>query len=71
MADAKADTNSEGKGGIGKEKGASDDSQVSGRSRQVVYTCFQCGAANYVDPNWTWFTCWKCNFQKPVPLPGS
>ena len=71
MAEAKADENPDGKGGAGKEKDESEGAQVSGRGRQLIYTCFQCGAQNYVDPNWTWFTCWRCEFKKPVSLPGS
>jgi hypothetical protein len=55
------------KGGRGtKDSGA----EASGRGRQLLYSCFNCGAQNYVDSDWTWFTCWQCNLQKPVPLPG-
>ena len=71
MAEAKADQNPDGKGGAGEEKGEGDRAQVSGRARQLIYTCPQCGAQNYVDPNWTWFTCWRCEFKKPVSLPDS
>jgi hypothetical protein len=71
MAEAKADKNPEGNGGAGREKDVSEGAQVSGRGRQLIYTCFQCGAQNYVDANWTWFTCWQCQFKKPVSLPGS
>ena len=56
------------KGGRGKD--APDGAEVGGRSRQLDYTCFNCGAVNYVESDWTWFTCWKCNLQKPLPLPG-
>ena len=66
---AKMETKLSGNGGRGREKGA-DSGEAGGRSAQSVYTCFNCGALNYVDPSWTWFTCWKCNLQKPVPLPG-
>jgi hypothetical protein len=59
----------EEKGGRGEET-QSGGSEVGGRSRQLLYTCFSCGAANYVQSDWTWFTCWKCNLQKPLPLPG-
>jgi len=55
------------KGGQGQEPGKAE---VSGRAQQLLYTCFNCGAQNYVDPDWTWFTCWKCNLQKPLPLRG-
>jgi len=63
------DPNPDEKGGRGKEKGGSD-MDVTGRSRQSLYSCANCGAQNYVDPNWTWFTCWKCELKKPLPLPG-
>jgi hypothetical protein len=63
------DTNPAEKGGRGQERGA-DGAEASGRSAQSVYTCISCGAQNYFDPNWSWFTCWKCNLQKPLPLPG-
>jgi len=63
------DTKASEKGGRGREPETAN-AEASGRSRQTVYTCFSCGAQNYVDPDWTWFTCWKCNLQKPLPLPG-
>jgi hypothetical protein len=47
-----------------------DAAEVSGRASASVYVCANCGAQNQVDPHWTWFTCWKCNLQKPLPLPG-
>ena len=50
----------EGKGGSGKEKEESAGAEVAGRSRQAIYTCFNDGASNYVDPKWEWFTCWRC-----------
>jgi hypothetical protein len=63
------ETRMDGNGGRGTEKGA-DAGEAGGRGSQTVYTCINCGAQNYVDPNWSWFTCWKCNLQKPLPLPG-
>ena len=52
---------SEGPGGLGKEKGDSAGGEVGGRGkRTVLYTCFRDGAQNYVDPDWKWFTCWRC-----------
>jgi hypothetical protein len=63
------ETTTDGKAGRGMEKGA-DAGEAGGRSAQSVYTCISCGAQNYVDPNWSWFTCWKCNLQKPLPLRG-
>ena len=58
-----------GNGGRGTQKGA-DAGEAGGRGAQTVYVCINCGAQNYVDPNWSWFSCWKCNLQKPLPLPG-
>jgi hypothetical protein len=57
------------KGGPGKEHLAGG-AEVAGKGRQLIYTCFNCGAQNYVESDWSWFTCWKCNLQKPLPLPG-
>jgi len=34
--------------------------EAGGRGRQMLYTCFNDGAGNYVDSNWRWFTCWRC-----------
>jgi hypothetical protein len=37
------------------------DAEVGGRMKQLLYTCFNCGAGNYVDPNSTKpFSCWRC-----------
>jgi hypothetical protein len=63
------ETETSGNGGRGTETGA-DTSEAGGRGAQTAYTCIACGTVNYVDPNWSWFTCWKCNLQKPLPLPG-
>jgi hypothetical protein len=63
------ETKTSGAGGPGTEAGA-DASEAGGRGAQTAYTCVACGTVNYVDPNWSWFTCWKCNLQKPLPLPG-
>ena len=66
---ARMETKMSGNGGRGTEDGAAAG-EAGGRGAQSVYTCINCGAQNYVDPNWSWFTCWKCNLQKPLPLPG-
>lgn len=60
--------NTKDKGGRGGD--APENAEVGGRGRQLSYACFNCGAVNYVESDWTWFTCWKCNLQKPLPLPG-
>jgi hypothetical protein len=51
----------DGNGGVGKERDENAADEVAGRSnRLLLYTCFNDGAGNYVDPSWTWFTCWRC-----------
>ncbi len=30
------------------------------KKHMLVYICFNDGAVNYVDPGWTWWTCWRC-----------
>jgi hypothetical protein len=50
----------EGKTGVGKEKDDGAGAEVAGRSRLLIYTCFNDGAGNYVDPSWMSFTCWRC-----------
>jgi len=50
----------EGKSGVGKEKDDGAGAEVAGRSKMVLYVCFNDGAGNYVDPSWTSFTCWRC-----------
>jgi hypothetical protein len=46
-------------GGKGGEKGG-DAGEAGGRGSQLLYTCFNDGAGNYVQSGWTYFTCWKC-----------
>jgi hypothetical protein len=60
MAEEKTERTPEGKGGVGKEKEESAGAEVAGRQRQLLYTCFNDGAGNYIDPSWTWFSCWRC-----------
>jgi hypothetical protein len=59
MADEKSGKKPDQAGGSGTEKGG-DASEAGGRGRQLLYTCFNDGAGNYVDSNWRWFTCWRC-----------
>jgi hypothetical protein len=59
MADEKTGKKPDDQGGSGAEKGA-DAGEAGGRSRQLLYTCFNDGAGNYIDPSWKWFTCWRC-----------
>jgi hypothetical protein len=46
-------------GGKGGEKGG-DSGEAGGRGSQLLYTCFNDGAGNYVSAGWNYFTCWKC-----------
>ena len=60
MADEKIGKKPDDKqGGKGGDKGG-DSGEVGGRGSQLLYTCFNDGAGNYVSANWTYFTCWKC-----------
>jgi hypothetical protein len=60
MADEKTGTKPTDKqGGKGGEQGG-DQGEAGGRGRQMLYTCFNDGAGNYVDASWSYFTCWKC-----------
>jgi hypothetical protein len=38
---------------------AAEETEVGGRS-QVLYTCWSCGAGNWIPSDWSYFTCWKC-----------
>ncbi|MEY2481601.1 MAG: hypothetical protein QOK24_129 [Verrucomicrobiota bacterium] len=69
MAEKTIESKSGENGGRGRET-ESDGAEVAGRTRQSLQTCFNCGAENYVDLIWSWFTCWKCALKKPMPLPG-
>jgi hypothetical protein len=69
MAEETIESKSGDNGGRGREK-ESGGAEVAGRAGQSLQTCFNCGAQNYVDANWSWFTCWKCALKKPMPLPG-
>jgi hypothetical protein len=58
MAEENAGKKPDKEGGSGGEK--ADTSEAGGRGRKLLYTCFADGAGNYVESNWTWFTCWRC-----------
>ena len=51
MADEKTGKKPDDQGGGGAEKGA-DAGEAGGRARQLLYTCFNDGAGNYIDPSW-------------------
>lgn len=59
MADEKAGTKPDKSGGSGKEQGG-DSGEAGGRGKDSLWTCFNDGAGNYIDPNWDYFVCWKC-----------
>lgn len=42
------------------EKDPLESAEAGGRGKQILYICFNDGAGNYVDPSWTWFSCWRC-----------
>jgi hypothetical protein len=56
----KVDTQPEGPGGTGKEKTSSEGAEVAGRGRDILYTCWNDGAGNYINTDWKWWTCWRC-----------
>jgi hypothetical protein len=60
MDETKIDKKSEGPGGAGTEKEESPGTEVAGRGKKCLYVCFADGAGNYIDPSWTWFSCWRC-----------
>jgi hypothetical protein len=37
------------------------NAEVGGRSKGMLYTCYFCGAGNYVDPaKAALYSCWRC-----------
>jgi hypothetical protein len=56
----KVDEQAEGPGGVGREKDPSESAEAGGRGRKLLYICFNDGAGNYIDSDWTWFSCWRC-----------
>ena len=45
----------DGKGGTALEK----EGEVGGRGYRVLYTCWRCGAGNWVNSDWYYFICWR------------
>jgi hypothetical protein len=58
MNESKTGKKPDGAGGGGTE--APRHSEVEGHAKQIMYYCFNCGRANYIDPSWKYFTCWYC-----------
>jgi hypothetical protein len=49
-----------GTDGVGREKDESEGAEVAGRGKPFLYTCYNDGAGNYIDPDWKSWTCWRC-----------
>jgi hypothetical protein len=60
MADGKTGRDPEKKGGRGVEMAGPEAAEAGPRVKRLAYTCWNDGVANYVEPNWEWFTCWRC-----------
>lgn len=59
MADEKTGRKPEKEGGRGMESDT-PETEASPRVKRMAYTCWNDGVANYVEPGWEWFTCWRC-----------
>jgi hypothetical protein len=61
MTEIKTGTQPNGEGGKGQGNEDTTAAEAGGRGkRMLLYTCFNDGAGNYIDPSWTWFSCWRC-----------
>jgi hypothetical protein len=60
MAGEKTGRNPEKKGGRGIEVTEAETEEAGSRAKRMAYTCWNDGVANYVEPGWEWFTCWRC-----------
>lgn len=60
MADEKTGRKPDKPGGTGLEKDNAEPGEATPRSKRMAYTCWNDGASNFVEPNWEWFTCWRC-----------
>jgi hypothetical protein len=59
MAEEKTGRKPEKDGGRGMESDGPEN-EASSRAKRMAYTCWNDGVANYVEPGWEWFTCWRC-----------
>ena len=50
----------EGKEPGGKRGKVQEEAEVSGRSRLVLYVCWNCGATMYIGDDWTHCVCLRC-----------
>jgi hypothetical protein len=60
MSEEEAGKKPEAPSYVGKEKDDGDGAEVVGRGRKLLYTCFLCGAGNYVEKDWPMIVCWRC-----------
>jgi hypothetical protein len=60
MADEKTGRKPSKPGGAGLEKDEAGAGEAAPRAKRMAYTCWNDGAANFVEPGWEWFTCWRC-----------
>jgi len=60
MAGEKTGRKPDKEGGLGTESAGPETAEAGPRSKRMAYTCWNDGASNYVEPNWEWFTCWRC-----------
>lgn len=60
MAEEKTGRKPDKEGGLGTENAGPETAEASPRSKRMAYTCWNDAAPNYVEPNWEWFTCWRC-----------
>jgi len=45
---------------LGKESTNSVREMSITRASQIIVRCWQCGAVNYVEDDWSSFRCWNC-----------
>jgi hypothetical protein len=46
---------------VGSPSPSDENAEAGGRSKWFLYTCYFCGAGNYVDPaNAALYSCWRC-----------
>lgn len=60
MAGDKTGKKPEKEGGRGMQSAGPDTGEATPRAKRMAYTCWNDGVANYVEPGWEWFTCWRC-----------
>jgi hypothetical protein len=67
MTEGPMENKLDGPGGSGVEN--KEEAEVGGRKEGPgLWTCFHCGAANWIDPSWRWVKCWQCSKDMYVEL---